>query len=337
MLNKFIYINLFLLFLSCTDSDQSQHRNNLITDTIKKVSPSVVGIIIESEDPNEFGSGLAINEDGYIITNAHVIEFADNIVVTTIGGKKYPAEIIGTDKLTDVALLRIQVDNLVPAQLGNSNDLIRGEWVVALGNPYNLFSVSKEPSATIGIISGKNVNFGLKESGHVYQNMIQTDASINPGNSGGPLINLLGKVIGINTFIITESKGSGGIGFSIPINRVKGIIEDLKQFGKVDRSWITGITVREIDDRYKRYLKLNINSGVIVSDVEKKSAAAEAGILLRDIIYKVNGKLVNSAQEIEEILDEGYFKTGDEVEIVIMRKNNPVEVKLKLIDPHGKL
>ena len=337
MLNKILYIGILIMFISCTDNKQKSHRNNLITDAIKKASPSVVGIIVESERPNEFGSGLAINQDGYIITNAHVIESGDNIIVTTMGGRRYPAEIIGTDKLTDIGLLKIQIENLISAKLGDSNDLIRGEWVVALGNPYNLFSVSKEPSATIGIISGKNVNFGMKESGHVYQNMIQTDASINPGNSGGPLINLSGDVIGINTFIITESKGSGGIGFSIPINRVKGIVEDLKQFGKVDRNWITGITVRDLDDRYKKYLKLNIDSGVIVSDVEKKSAAEDAGILLRDVIYKVNKKLVKSAQEIEEVLDEGYFKTGDEVEIIIMRNNNPIKLKLKLIDPHGKL
>ena len=336
MLKKLFYIYLLIFLVSCSDSKQKNHRNNLITDAIKQVSPSVVGIIVESERPNEFGSGLAISQDGYIITNTHVVEYADNIIVTTLGGKKYPAEIIGIDKLTDIALLKIQEEHLILANLGNSSDLIRGEWVIALGNPYNLFSVSKEPSATIGIISGKNVNFGLKESGHVYQNMIQTDASINPGNSGGPLINLLGEVIGINTFIITESKGTGGIGFSIPINRVKNIVKDLIQFGKVDRSWITGITVRDLDERYKKYLKLDIDTGVIVSDVEKKSAAEDAGILLRDVIYKVNGKFVRSAQEIEEVLDEGYFKTGDEVELVIIRNNNPVPLRLKLTDPHGK-
>jgi len=337
MLSRYLYIILIILCYSCNTQD-ANHRNNLITEAISHISPSVVSIIIKSKTNSldEFGSGLAINSEGYIITNAHVVEFANNVMVTTMGGKEFPAEIIGMDKLTDIALLKIQTNEIMVANLGDSNDLIHGEWVIALGNPYNLFSVSKEPTATIGIISGKNVNFGLKESGHVYQNMIQTDASINPGNSGGPLINLSGEVIGINTFIITESKGTGGIGFSIPINRVKGIVSDLIQFGKVDRNWITGITVRELNNRYKKYLKLNVDSGVIVSDVEKKSAAAFAGISLRDIIYKVNGKLVNSAEEIEEILDEGYFKTGDEVDIVVIRNNSPIEVMLKLIDPHEK-
>tara|TARA_B100001540_G_C15790779_1_gene635343 strand:+ start:763 stop:1836 length:1074 start_codon:yes stop_codon:yes gene_type:complete len=337
MLKKYLYFILIILCFSCTNQS-GDYRNNLITKAISQVSPSVVGIIVKSKDntPDEFGSGLAINNDGYIITNAHVVEFSNNIIVTTMGGEKFSAEIIGMDKLTDIALLKIQSDNIQFADLGDSDNLIHGEWVVALGNPYNLFSVSKEPSATIGIISGKNVNFGLKESGHVYQNMIQTDASINPGNSGGPLINVSGKVIGINTFIITESKGTGGIGFSIPINRVKDIVSDLIQFGKVGRNWITGITVRELNSRYKKYLKLDVDSGVIVSDVEKKSAAESAGILLRDIIYKVNGKSVNSAKEIEEILDEGYFKTGDEVDIIIIRNNSPIKVLLKLIDPHGE-
>tara|TARA_Y100001970_G_scaffold293631_1_gene441816 strand:- start:3552 stop:4565 length:1014 start_codon:yes stop_codon:yes gene_type:complete len=337
MRNKFLYIVTIILCLSCTDKDSYHYRNNLITAAIEKVSPSVVGIIIKSKNnsSNEFGSGLAINKEGYIITNAHVVEFANNIIVKTIGSKEYSAEVIGLDKLSDIALLKIKGEDIIFAELGNSSEIIHGEWVVALGNPHNLFPISSEPSATIGIISGKNVNFGLKASGHVYQNMIQTDASINPGNSGGPLINLAGEVIGINTFIITESKGSGGIGFSIPINRVKGIVEDLKQFGKINRTWITGLRTVRLTDKHKRYLKLNVNSGVIVYDVEKKSAAESAGILLRDIIYKVNGELVNSEEDISEILSEGYFKTGDEVDVTVIRNNNPFKLKLQLIDPHN--
>ena len=132
--------------------------------------------------------------------------------------------------------------------LDNSNELVRGQRVIALGNPHNLFTVSKEPTATVGIISGKNVNFGLRKSGHVYQNMIQTDASINRGNSGGPLVNLSGEVVGINTFIVstTESHSSGGIGFSIPISRVENIIKDLKEKGVVKRTWFTGIKVEKL-------------------------------------------------------------------------------------------
>jgi len=324
------------------------NRENLIANAIKTNSRSVVGIHVTMIENNGrvskgFGSGVSIDKEGYIVTNAHVVEFADTITVITVGGKEFIAKIIGTDRLSDIALIKIESKNLSPATLSeSSNNLVRGEWVIAMGNPYNLFSASKEPTATIGIISGNNVNFGLKGE-HVYQNMIQTDASINPGNSGGPLINLEGEVIGINTFIVNESRGMGGIGFSIPINRVKNIVNDLHRFGNVDRSWVTGISVRKIDEKYKRYLKLNFDNGVIVSDVEKKSAAEFAGIKIRDVIYKVDGKIVNSASDIEEVLDEGYFKTGDDVAITLKRKSlnisnemQQIEVKLKLIDPNDK-
>ena len=208
--------------------------------------------------------------------------------------------------------------------------------MAALGNPHNLFSISKEPTATIGIISGKNVNFGLRKSGHVYQNMIQTDATINRGNSGGPLINSYGEVVGINTFIVSEKNSSLGFGFSIPINRVVDVVEDLKEKGVVDRDWFTGISIREINKKYKDFLKIKVNDGVIVTDVEKKSPGSDAGILLKDIIYKVNDKIVNSALDIQQALDEGYFKTNDEVDLIIVRGENFIDTKLKLIDPYNK-
>tara|TARA_B100000959_G_C14909335_1_gene594434 strand:+ start:180 stop:1226 length:1047 start_codon:yes stop_codon:yes gene_type:complete len=340
-----IRILLGIYLLSCfaceNHKKDSGYFNKLIIDAIEMSSSSVVGIIIESNissnnKKNGFASGLAITNDGYIVTNAHVVGDADKITITTIGGNKYLAEIIGLDILTDIALIKIEANNLNPAILGDSKALDRGEWVIALGNPYNLFSVSKKPTSTIGIISGNNVNFGLKESGHVYQNMIQTDASINPGNSGGPLINLEGEVIGINTFIVSESKSSGGIGFSIPIDRVKSIIYDLIEFGKIDRTWITGITVRPLNDTIKKYFKIEVDKGVVVSDVERKSEGEIAGIKLKDVIYKVNNQIISSGNDIEEVLNEGYFKTGDEVEILVIRNGKIIKTKLKLIDPHDE-
>jgi len=334
-------IRMILLIGLFSCSDRKLTNQDLIINSINEVSPSVVSIRVEAIDNKEkfqFGSGLIISNDGYIITNSHVVEFGSlhEIFVTISGGETYLAQIIGFDKLTDIALLKIDKTDLHFSRLDNSNELVRGQWVIALGNPHNLFSVSKEPTATVGIISGKNVNFGLRKSGHVYQNMIQTDASINRGNSGGPLVNLSGEVVGINTFVVTESKHSGGIGFSIPISRVKDIIKDLKDKGSVDRTWFTGITVREIDQKYKIFFNINVDNGVIVTDVEKKSPADDSGILLKDIIYKINDKIVNSAIDIEEALDEGYFKTNDEVMLLIIRKNNFIEVKLKLIDPYNK-
>ena len=336
-MSKFLKLISFIFIFSCYDKNSTE---NLLIKAIDEVSPAVVSISIESLDGKQqigFGSGTIVSEDGYIVTNSHVIESGEinDLFITLTGGDKYPAQIIGVDKLTDIALLKIKKTGLDYVTLGNSDNMVRGQLVAALGNPYNLFSISKEPTATTGIISGKNVNFGLRKSGHVYQNMIQTDAAINRGNSGGPLINLSGDVIGINTFIVSESNNSPGIGFSIPIGRVLDVVNDLKEKGRVDRNWFTGITIREIDEKYKNYFNISVNDGVIVTDVEKKSPGAVAGVLLKDIIYKVNNKIINSALDIEEALDEGYFKTNDEVDLLIVRNNKSVKLKLKLIDPYN--
>ena len=171
--------------------------------------PSTRSYKIES-----FGSGLIFDEEGYIITNEHVIRNASEIIVTTGGGEKYEAILVGSDELTDLALLKINYNSLIDIHLGDSDELIIGEWVIALGNPLGLFDVSNKATATIGIVSSLNMDFGKKESGRVYQNMIQTDASINPGNSGGPLVNALGEVIGINTFIMTNNDYLNGYSVS---------------------------------------------------------------------------------------------------------------------------
>lgn len=331
---------IFIFFIfSCMETTVS--LENQLINSIEKVSPTVVSVSIESTTKDSeirFGSGLIISNDGYILTNSHVIESGElgKIYVTLYGGEKHLCQIIGIDKLTDIALLKINEINLSFTKLNPLIEVQRGQFVAALGNPHNLFSISKEPTATIGIISGKNVNFGLRKSGHVYQNMIQTDATINRGNSGGPLINSAGEVVGINTFIVSEKNSSLGFGFSIPINRVVDVVEDLKEKGVVDRDWFTGISITEINKKYKDFLNIKVNDGVIVTDVEKKSPGADAGILLKDIIFKVNGKIVNSALDIQQALDEGYFKTNDEVDLVIVRGENFIETKLKLIDPYNK-
>ena len=331
---------IFIFFISSCMETTVPLENQLI-NSIEKVSPTVVSVSIESTTKDSeirFGSGLIISNDGYILTNSHVIESGElgKIYVTLYGGEKHLCQIIGIDKLTDIALLKINEINLSFTKLNPLIEVQRGQFVAALGNPHNLFSISKEPTATIGIISGKNVNFGLRKSGHVYQNMIQTDATINRGNSGGPLINSTGEVVGINTFIVSEKNSSLGFGFSIPINRVVDVVEDLKEKGVVDRDWFTGISIIEINKKYKDFLNIKVDDGVIVTDVEKKSPGADAGILLKDIIFKVNGKIVNSALDIQQALDEGYFKTNDEVDLVIVRGENFIETKLKLIDPYNK-
>ena len=180
------------------------------------------------------------------------------------------------------------------------------------------------------------MDFGIKDGGRVYQNMIQTDASINPGNSGGPLTNSKGEVIGINTFIMTGdnySRCSIGIGFSIPINSVKEIVSDIKRYGKVKRSYSTGLHVQPIDPTIQKYLRIPIDRGVIVTDVEKNSSPDKAGIRIRDVIYAVDNKYISSARDIKEIIKEGLNKSGDFISLSIYRGEDKINLQLQLEEP----
>jgi len=337
-------------------------RQTAITYAIEQISNSVVGINVtqlKQQQVNPFfdpfwggffpytrtfkvdnmGSGVLVSPDGYIITNTHVVDNATEIVVTLRGGKSYEAQLVGMDNLTDIALVKVDDSDLPFANLGNSDELIVGEWAIALGNPLGLFDVNHQPTATAGIISGVKMDFGLKESGHVYQNMIQTDAAINPGNSGGPLVNALGEVIGINTFIMTGSNyssGSIGIGFAIPINRVKEVAEDLKKFGKVERSYTTGVHVQAIDPVMQRYLRLPTSEGVIITDVEKRSSGERAGLQIGDVILAVDNRKINSPKDIIRVIDEGLHKVGDNVTLTILRESNSIDIQLTLEEPKSK-
>jgi len=361
LLKSVIFISINLLFADLSN-DLQYSRRTAITKAIEKVSSSVVGINVTQLkqkqispffDPfwggflpytqtfkvDNMGSGVLVSPDGYIITNAHVIDNALEVAVTVPGGKTYDAEIVGIDNPSDIALVKIDDINLSYAMLGDSDDLIVGEWSIALGNPLGLFDVNNKPTATAGIISGINMDFGLKEAGHVYQDMIQTDASINPGNSGGPLVNALGEVIGISTFIMTgsnHSSGSIGIGFSIPINRVKNVIEDLKKYGKVERSYTTGIHVQSIDQIMQKYLGLPSSKGVIVTDVEKYSSGEKAELQIGDVILEVDNQTINSANDILRVIDEGLFKVGDLILLEIIRNNDVKELQLILEEPKSK-
>ena len=337
-------------------------RQTAITYAIEQISNSVVGINVtqlKQQQVNPFfdpfwggffpytrtfkvdnmGSGVLVSPDGYIITNTHVVDNATEIVVTLRGGKSYEAQLVGMDNLTDIALVKVDDSGLPFASLGNSDKLIVGEWAIALGNPLGLFDVNHQPTATAGIISGVKMDFGLKEAGHVYQNMIQTDAAINPGNSGGPLVNALGEVIGINTFIMTGSNyssGSIGIGFAIPINRVKEVAEDLKKFGKVERSYTTGVHVQAIDPVMQRYLRLPTSEGVIITDVEKRSSGERAGLQIGDVILAVDNRKINSPKDIIRVIDEGLHKVGDNVTLTILRESNSIDIQLTLEEPKSK-
>ena len=320
-------------------------RHTAITRAIESVEPAVASIsVVQIQDVyNPFtrdpffdfffpersrkrevhssGSGVVISPDGYVLTNYHVIENATEVIVTLPGGEEFEAEIIGTDYITDLALLKLNGRNFPYATLGDSYDLIIGEWVIALGNPFGLFDISKQPTATAGIISAVDMDFG-PQKGRVYKDMIQTDAAINRGNSGGPLVNSMGEVIGINTFIYTASQfteGSIGIGFAIPINLAKDIAEELKVSGKVDRSFSTGLAVERLTAEVAEYLNVPFTKGVIVVEVEAGSNAEKAGVEIGDIISAVNGQKINSSREILKIIKESDLRSGNRIMLTLYR------------------
>jgi len=348
VLMLYIAVNLF------AQPNVDSSRKTAITRAIEKVGPAVACINVEqnvsaytTSDPffryffppeiypmKSSGSGVVISPDGYVLTNTHVIENASRISVTLSGGDEYDAEVIGVDKTSDLALLLLNGNNFPFAEMGDSDDLIIGEWVIALGNPFELFSVSNQPTASVGIISANHMDFGMqKESGRVLQNMIQTDAAINPGNSGGPLVNSEGRVIGINTFIFTGSnynRGSIGIGFAIPINTAKRIAKELKTSGSIDRSFTTGLVVQPLTRSMIRHLKIPFRDGVIVVHVDKNSSAQKAGIAIGDIIITAAGNKVNSPSDIRDIIAEKDLRSGDRIKFKIFRENAYLNIRLKL-------
>ena len=348
VLMLYIAVNLF------SQSNLDSSRKTAITRAIEKVGPAVACINVQqnvsaytTSDPffryffppeiypmKSSGSGVVISPDGYVLTNTHVVENASRISVTLSGGDEYDAEVIGVDKTSDLALLLLNGNNFPFAEMGDSDDLIIGEWVIALGNPFELFSVSNQPTASVGIISANHMDFGMqKESGRVLQNMIQTDAAINPGNSGGPLVNSEGRVIGINTFIFTGSnynRGSIGIGFAIPINTAKRIAKELKTSGSIDRSFTTGLVVQPLTRSMIRHLKIPFRDGVIVVHVDKNSSAHKAGIAIGDIIVTAAGNKVNSPSDIRDIIAEKDLRSGDRIKFKIFRENAYLNIRLKL-------
>jgi len=251
------------------------------------------------------GSGFIIDQSGFIVTNNHVVEGADKIKVILKDDREFDAEVKGRDPNTDLALIKIKSDGKLPTiQFGNSDDVKVGEWVMAIGNPFGL-----EHTVTVGIISAKGRVIG---SGP-YDDFIQTDASINPGNSGGPLIDMTGKVVGINTAIIA---GGSGIGFAIPVNMAKGIIEQLQAKGEVTRGWL-GIGIQDLSKELKAYYGVKGNAGVLVTRVFPGDPAEKAGIHAKDIILEVNGKKVDSSRELSRIIAES--AVGLNTQLLVLR------------------
>jgi len=273
------------------------------------------------------GSGVIINSDGYIITNNHVIENADDIEVTLYNNKNYKAKVIGTDPSTDLALLQIKENNLPAIALVNSDDVKVGEWVMAVGNPFSLNS-----TVTAGIVSAKARNINILKDQYAIESFIQTDAAINPGNSGGALVNLDGALVGINTAIASPTGAYSGYGFAIPSNMVNKVVEDLLKYGEVHRG-VLGIMIRSVDGALAKEKDLDVTEGVYVDSLMANSAAAKAGIKPGDVILKIDQEKTNSSPILQEIIAN--HRPGDKVVVLLDRKGTQKEVTVTLNDRAG--
>ena len=266
------------------------------------------------------GSGVIVSDDGYIVTNNHVIEDASEIEVVLNDNRSYEAKVIGVDPQTDLALLKVESEALDFVSYGNSDDVKIGEWVLAVGNPFNLTS-----TVTAGIVSAKARNIGILRDGSGLQieSFIQTDAVVNPGNSGGALINLKGELVGINTAIATSTGTYAGYSFAVPVTLVKKVIDDLLEFGTVQRG-LLGIMIADVNAEIAEQKDLDVNQGIYVNLVNDNSAAEEAGIAKGDVIIGINDKKVDNVSELQEMVARN--RPGDEVKVTFLRDGDERDV-----------
>ena len=312
----------------------------------KKCTPSVVFIKTESQqyrrssffwgfdfDPfgrigkvASTGSGVILSDDGYIVTNHHVIKNADKIQVVISNTKKsYNAELIGADPSSDLALLKINCQNLTPIQFSSSDEVEIGEWVLAVGNPFNLTS-----TVTAGIVSAKGRNINIVNNQFPIESFIQTDAAINPGNSGGALVNLNGDLIGVNTAIASKTGSYVGYGFAIPSNIVSKIIEDLKQYGIIQRGFL-GIDVEDIDGDMAE--KLEVTNGVLVKRLNNRNEESLKKLEAGDIVVKFDGKLIEAKSNFDEFL--AFRRPGDIVNLEVNRNGEIINTNIVLVNKEG--
>ncbi|MCH8569018.1 MAG: trypsin-like peptidase domain-containing protein [Balneolales bacterium] len=343
-----------------TENSRLQHqqeisgqRQNAITKTVKEVSPAVVSIIVTEIDEGRHsdpfldfflhrhgrqrsftsvGSGFIINEEGYVVTNEHVIgRSPTSIRVVTSGGDQYDAFVVGSDEYTDLALLKIQAEQKFEhVTFGDSDSAIVGEWVVAVGNPFGIFD-DGQPSVTVGVVSAVGRNFRPNpQDPRVYLDMIQTDAAINRGNSGGPLVNSVGEVIGVNTFIFTGGTSAGfvGLSFAIPSNRVLQIIEQLAETGEILPDYDPGLEVVSINRRIAFEYRLPYLQGLLVVSVNQDGPAFEAGILPGDIITRVGNELIYGQTHAMALFRE--YSEGQKMPLEIYRDGIHYETKMLL-------
>jgi len=266
------------------------------------------------------GSGIIISSDGYILTNNHVVSDADELKVKLSDQREFDAKVVGADPESEVAIIKIDGNNLPTAELGDSDSIRVGQWVIAIGNPFGF-----DRTVTTGIVSAKGRMLGMQ----AYEDFIQTDAAINPGNSGGPLVNLRGEVIGINTVIVSRTGGYQGLGFAIPINMARNIKDSLIQEGRVVRGFL-GVQLQEIEDELAEHLGLEEREGALVASVIEGSAAEEAGIQNGDVIVEFDGRKITSTDRLRHIVAE--TPVGKEVAVVVNRQGEEVKLTAKISD-----
>jgi serine protease Do len=325
----------------------SDSRRTAITEAVAKVAPAVVTVQTEvvqrvQADPFDvffgrggggtqtqagIGTGIIIRNDGVIVTNAHVVAGATTISVMLRDGTTYPAKMVGTDETNDLAVLKVDATGLPVAPLGDSDNLLVGEWAIAIGNPYGFSLGNSEPSVTAGVISGVGRNLVARGEGpSAYFDMIQTDASINPGNSGGPLVNASGEVVGVNSSIYSTSGGSIGLGFSIPINRARRVADDLLNHGRVRRPWI-GVQLENARTNNPRDL---IARGAKVAAVTQGSPAERAGIRVGDVIARARSRVIRNRFDWDAALLD--LRVGEQVPIQLRRGARDVAVTVAIAD-----
>ncbi len=273
------------------------------------------------------GSGVILSSDGYIVTNNHVIDDAEKVKVVLNDKREFEAKVIGSDETTDLALLKIDADNLPTIKFGNSEMLKLGEWVLAVGNPFNLTS-----TVTAGIVSAKGRNIGINQADMSIEAFIQTDAAVNPGNSGGALVNMNGELVGINTAIASQTGSYAGYSFALPSSIVQKVVSDLKQYGRVQRA-ILGVSIGDVTAKIAKDYNLDKIEGVFVGGTTPGSGAAEAGIKEGDVILNIDDVPVNSPAQLQEQISK--HNPGDQVNVLIKRDNKPKQFKVTLRNMHG--
>ncbi len=281
----------------------------------------------QEEPVTGIGSGVIITADGYIVTNNHVIENSEKVSVTLNDKREFTARVVGTDHSTDLALLKIETEGLPFITFGNSDALRIGEWVLAVGNPFNISS-----TVTAGIVSAKGRSMQIIEDNYRIESFIQTDASVNRGNSGGALVNLRGEMVGINTAILSPTGGNVGISFAIPSSIVQKVVKDLIEFGTVQRA-IMGVQIQDVTAELARQNDLEELTGVFVTEVNDNSAAKTAGIEKGDVITDINGIKVKSTSELQEIV--GRYRPGDKITVTLKRKDKTKQFEVTLRNLQG--